>query len=343
VITKETTVSSSNNFTHHQAAHCESGVTSNLLKNSGVPLSEAMSFGIGGGLFFIHVPFVKVMGLPLTSFRSFPGGIFKKTCKRLRIPFEYKTFSNVEKGERAMDEYLARGQAVGVRSNIYWLPYIPQQFRFQFNGHNLVVYGKKPDDTYDVSDPVLEHVSVCSAHAMNKARFAKGVLAPKGLLFFPKQGAAPVDEHMASAIKSGIAEVTNRMIFSPLPFAGIAGIRFLSKKMAQWPKKFDHENQKLQVANVVRMQEEIGTGGAGFRYLYAAFLQEAGTRLDNPVLLAASRNMSEVGDVWREFATLSAKFCKDRLDSPYEDIPKVLLQIADREKAIFKELRGRYL
>jgi len=331
------------NFTHHQAAHCESGVTSNLLINAGLPLSEAMSFGIGGGLFFIHVPFVKVMGLPLTSFRSFPGSIFKKTCKRLDVPYEYKTFGDVEKGERAMDEYLARGQAVGVRSNIYWLPYIPQQFRFQFNGHNLVVYGKKPDDTYDVSDPVLETVSVCSAHAMNKARFAKGVMAPKGLVFFPKPRGGSIDEHLPGAVRAGVAEVANRMLFTPLPFAGISGIKFLSRQMGKWPRRFDHETHKLQVANVVRMQEEIGTGGAGFRYLYAAFLQEAGTRLDKPVLLEASKNMSEVGDVWREFATLAAKFCKDRLDTSYDEIPRILLRIADQEKSIYKDLRGNYL
>jgi len=29
------------------------------------------------------------------------------------------------------------------------------------------------------------------------------------------------------------------------------------------------------------MQEEIGTGGAGFRYIYAAFLQEAADFLED--------------------------------------------------------------
>ena len=37
-------------FPHHQAAHCENGVTSNLLKFYKVPLSEPMVFGIGSGL-----------------------------------------------------------------------------------------------------------------------------------------------------------------------------------------------------------------------------------------------------------------------------------------------------
>ncbi len=331
-------------FSHRQAAHCESGVTSNLLNSAGIELSEAMSFGIGGGLFFIHIPWVKVMGLPLTSYRSFPGTIFKKTCRRLKIPFEYQKYSNQTKGEMALDRHLAAGQAVGVRSNIFWLPYIPQHFRFQFNGHNLVVIKKNQDDTYQISDPVLEHVSICSSHALSKSRYAKGMLAPKGLLFFPIKKSKPIEPELNRAIRAGIKEVTQRMLFSPLPFAGIRGIRYLSQQMATWPKKFaELETQKLQTAQVIRMQEEIGTGGAGFRYLYAAFLQEAGLKFSEPRLIEAALQMSAVGDLWREFATMAAQFCKDRLDGGFAQIPPLLLKIADAEKQIYQDLRRHYL
>ena len=45
------------NFEHHQTAHCENGVASNLLLNKGLKLSEPMIFGIGSGLFLslIHI------------------------------------------------------------------------------------------------------------------------------------------------------------------------------------------------------------------------------------------------------------------------------------------------
>jgi hypothetical protein len=45
------------NFEHHQTAHCENGVASNLLLNKGLKLSEPMIFGIGSGLFFVYLPF----------------------------------------------------------------------------------------------------------------------------------------------------------------------------------------------------------------------------------------------------------------------------------------------
>ena len=43
-------------FKHLQAAHCENGVTTNLLRSVGVDkITEPLSFGIGSGLFFVYI------------------------------------------------------------------------------------------------------------------------------------------------------------------------------------------------------------------------------------------------------------------------------------------------
>ena len=57
-------------FIHSQSAHCESGVCSNLLNHEGLNLSEAMAFGMGGGLFFGYLPFIRINGLPLVTYRA---------------------------------------------------------------------------------------------------------------------------------------------------------------------------------------------------------------------------------------------------------------------------------
>ena len=75
------------NFEHLQAAHCENGVTTNLLRNVGVDkLTEPLGFGIGSGLFFVYIPFLKINNGPAIAFRTMPGLIFKRTCKALGIP-----------------------------------------------------------------------------------------------------------------------------------------------------------------------------------------------------------------------------------------------------------------
>ena len=58
------------NLEHRSAAHCENGAISALLRYHGIDLSEPMIFGLASGLFFSHVPFVDVGGMPLT----FPHG-----------------------------------------------------------------------------------------------------------------------------------------------------------------------------------------------------------------------------------------------------------------------------
>jgi hypothetical protein len=86
------------------------------------------------------------------------------------------------------------------------------------------------------------------------------------------------------------------------------------------------------------MQEEIGTGGGGFRFIYASYLQEAGAKLNNPKLLAASEEMTAVGDQWRQFAVAGATFCKGRPGGTLAKVCDALLKCADMEQATYRKL-----
>ena len=76
------------NFTHRQSAHCENGVVSNLLRFHGLEFDEPMIFGIGSGLFFSYLPFVRLNGIPVASYRIWPGQIFKRFSNRVGIRIE---------------------------------------------------------------------------------------------------------------------------------------------------------------------------------------------------------------------------------------------------------------
>ena len=104
--------------------------------------------------------------------------------------------------------------------------------------------------------------------------------------------------------------------------------------MKKWPEKLGKRKAKLYLGQVVRMQEEIGTGGAGFRFLYAAFLQEAAQKLNNPKLNDISEQMTAVGDLWREFGIAAGRIFKDRYtgNKPYAEISELLLNIKNEEK-----------
>jgi len=145
---------------------------------------------------------------------------------------------------------------------------------------------------------------------------------------------------MARAIKNGIRLATKAMLKYPLPIIGISGIRFLSGRLERWPDRLGHENALLHLGQLIRMQEEIGTGGAGFRFIYAAFLQEAAPHLKDDRFLSFSERMTEIGDRWREFAVKAARNCKGRggPDDSYPEMAKVLRDCADREEKLYQDL-----
>src|SRR5205809_4044028 len=173
-------------FEHLQAAHCENGVTTNLLRSVGVnKLTEPLSFGIGSGIFFIYIPFLKINKGPAIAFRTQPGLIFKRTCKSLGIPVVRKKFSSKEQAEKFLEDCLREGHVVGCQVGVYYLTYFPKEYRFHFNAHNLVVFGKE-DDNYLISDPIMEYTTLLNSYELERVRFAKGPLAPKGQLYYPE-------------------------------------------------------------------------------------------------------------------------------------------------------------
>src|SRR6187401_2405595 len=151
-------------FEHLQAAHCENGVTVSMLRNiiGETRITEPLAFGIGSGLFFVYIPFLKVSGGPAIAYRTQPGLIFKRTCKALGIPVVRKKFSSREQAQKFLEQCIEAGQPVGCQVGVYYLTYFPKEYRFHFNAHNLVVYGRE-NGSYLISDPVMETVTSLSS------------------------------------------------------------------------------------------------------------------------------------------------------------------------------------
>jgi hypothetical protein len=322
-------------FEHTHHAHCESGVMSSMLRHYGLHVSEPMVFGLSNALNFAYIPFVKMGGMPLVAYRSMPKSIIKNIKKNLKIDMKLETFSSKKKGEDRLDELLAEGKIVGAQSSVYWLEYFPKEIRFHFNAHNLLIYGKEGDE-YLISDPVFDKSVRCSKESLSKARFAKGVMAPKGLLYYPVHMPKEID--LKPIVAKNIKKLAKNMLKTPVPIAGLRGIKYLAKNIKKLKNK-DKKYAKLFLAHVVRMQEEIGTGGAGFRFMYASFLQEASEMFDDDKVLAeTSKMMLEVGDEWRDFALMIAKSLKSKKGIDFESISQKLLNICENEGRVYKKM-----
>jgi hypothetical protein len=157
-------------------------------------------------------------------------------------------------------------------------------------------------------------------------------------MYYPTHVPAGID--IRPAIIKGIRKTAYNMVGVPFPLIGARGIRYLAGRMRKWEKNLGPEKASYYLGQVLRMEEEVGTAGAGFRYIYGAFLNEAADVLKQDWLKEASFEMGETANKWREFSYLGSRNCKKRgkADQSYDFLAGLLLEVADREEKIFRKL-----
>ena len=171
---------------------------------------------------------------------------------------------------------------------------------------------------------------------MQKARFAKGALAAKGLMYWLDD--VPLEQDWSKLIRQSVLSTTRILDGMPLPWIGIRGIQHLAGQIDKLDPAQSKYN-RLYLTHIVRMQEEIGTGGAGFRFMYASFLQEAGEKLGDSNLQDASAQLTAIGDHWRQFASACVRASRNKGETPnFAPIADSLRSIALQERGLMKEL-----
>lgn len=325
-------------FQHSQFAHCESGVVSTLLTHYGLKTSEPMAFGITSSLSFVFLPIVKLNNMPLIAYRDLPKNIVKNIEKILGVKVFKRQYKDILEANLELTQLVENEKKlVGLQTSVFYLPYMPENMRFHFNAHNLLVYGKEGKN-YKVSDPVFEDVVKCSEKDLTKARFAKGIFAPKGFVYYPTH--IPTDIDYTTILKKAIRKNAKSML-TPFPFAGVKGMKRLAKAIEKLQNKKGERYIKNYLTHIVRMQEEIGTGGGGFRFLYGAFLQEAKAfDLPQEKLQKASVLITESGDTLRLFALKCVESAKKLEKFNAKEISTVLMKAALLEEEAFKILKN---
>lgn len=331
-------------LSHQPSAHCENGAISTLLRYYGIELSEPMIFGLASGLFFVHLPFVKMSGMPVTAFRTFPGVLFKRITKLLGIKTETRRYLSQERAMKALDHVLIDQKTpVGCVVGMFDLPYLPPEYRFRFNGHNICIIGKdEKTNHYCVLDSNATQKVTISREDLMKVRFAPGGTYPLlGQMYWIKSVPEQLPDMKALVVKS-IRKTCWYMVSQPgfIHIAGANGILYLSRRIRTWEQTMGARRAKLNLAQLIRMLEEIGTGGAGFRFIYGAFLQEAAEKTGLSFLNDYSVRITEIGDLWRVFAYKASRIIKKRAGEnyTYDDLADLLQVIGDKEKAFFREL-----
>lgn len=325
-------------FEHKMAAHCESGTITALLNHAGLEITEPMVFGISSAIFFGY--FNKQPSFPFPTFivRNKPGQMRTNIARRLGVNFYTSKFRDPVEGQKELDKLLDNNTFTAAQVDFFYMNYIPEYLRIHMNVHFISLIGKK-DGKYIVSDCYAPEISEIDSDSLRKGRFAKGNMAPKGFLFFPSH--IPENIDYENAIRKGIKKAAVNMLKIPIPFLGIKGIRRFAKKVVDWPnyaRDIEHLSHEIMKINV--LLEDQGTGGAGFRFIYATFLRQASEIMNDSNLFEMSKRMMEIGDGWRDISIFAARIGKNRDlgQDKLGELSNMIYKRADVEEVFFQDL-----
>jgi hypothetical protein len=329
-------------FRHFMAAHCESGTITALLNYHGMNVTEPMVFGIASGIFFAYMK-PPMMDFPMFVTRNMPGKIITNFAKRTGVKFKTRKFRNQKEAEKELNRLLDQNQPVAVQVDLFFMDYFPAWYRVHINVHFINVIGRE-GNKYFVSDIYHPVIAEIERETFLRGWFAGGSMSKKGLMLYPEFVPAKFD--IEKAVMKGIKSATFNMLKIPVPFLGVKGIRRFADKIVEWPR-YARDNDQLadKIYKIFVLLEEQGTGGGGFRFMFASFLQEASKLLDNPNLSNLSKEIMEIGDGWRDLALAASKVARNRDFSREKlmELGNLIRKRAELEESFFTDLRKEIL
>ena len=310
---------------HHPGRHCASTALCNLVNHHGLRWSEAACFGLGAGLGFWFINFPGASPSRFIHVRS--ADLEEQFFQRIGYPSAGRKYTDPAEGERELCGLLDEGLPVLVLTDIYYLPYFNSNTHFP--GHAVTVWGySRGKKIFYVTDTEREEVLEVSFAQMRKARFCRGIFFNlEGNLFCPDRLAEPVN--MPGMIREALAANSRMMMESTASFQGLAALAKWGEKIIGWRDLPDWQWAARFCYQVI---ERRGTGGGGFRLIYADFLREAAGYLPAVGSSALPDKMAEVGSAWRELA-LTLKAASEKEEPDFSEAAERIAVVHNLEQA----------
>jgi hypothetical protein len=301
------------NYKHKVASHCESGIVRNLLNFNEVDVSEALVFGIGAGIDFVYLNFLKYFSpFPLTIARSQMGKIFKNIEKLCNVNFFYKQLKSTDKAINKINNLIDSDIPVAVCVDMFYMKYLPPFMHIHVPFHFVTLYGRD-ENNYAVSDPYYQNVATITVDTLRTAISTHAMFSKDNLVTYIVN--VPKNINWNEAIINGLKRTCNKMLppafLNAYPILGVSGIKTFAKKILDWPNEYKGIPLREGIIFTATGFEEQGTGGGAFRLIYGAFLQEASKILNIPGLADLAGRMVENGKEWREASRKLIKIGKD--------------------------------
>lgn len=289
---------------HRPGRHCGSSAVRDLLEYHGHNFSEAFCFGLGAGLGITYIDINQGEMPYIVHVRSmsFEPQVFET----LRVPFKWQTFDTKRAAALALQESLSFGIPALLLTDIYHLPYFETQTHFP--GHAIVAWKLDPVDggIYVTDTGRIVAIKVPEIN-LSDARFS--VLHPffhEGNMFAPESIEIKLDKNrIFDAIRFNARTLMGEYSVQGENFIG--GLPAVSKWINEIPKWLASENPRWLFRFAYQVIEKRGTGGGGFRLMYADFLKEVEPIVPKISALGLTGLMRECAMSWTALAELFKK------------------------------------
>lgn len=318
---------------HKPGKHCASSALHDLSQFYHHHLSEPFCFGLGEGLAFFSVPMPGGSPSHRVFLRSVDlEGVF---FRNLGVPFEWKRETDSERALERAEAAIQRNVPVLLRTDLRYLDYY--KTKTHFAGHAIILWGidREKGEAY-VSDTHWEGLQSLPIESLKKARWVESFPIQVQNDFFEvvpfklPQDWAPV---LRKAMR-GNAEAM--LSLGPVEGAcGVFGMERWAEEIPQWAEK---EDAAWTCRFMYQMIEKRGTGGGGFRRLYAGFVKEALPFLPELRAIQASERMESIADRWEELALLMRGFSEKEDIDILNRASKKTEELARMERSFYQSI-----
>lgn len=278
--------------THRPGRHCGSSAIRDLLEFHGLTVSEAMCFGLGSGLGITYLTLPEGPIRFMTHVRSM--GFESRVFEALDEPFRWETYGSEPEAADALDVILDEGRPALLLTDIFHLDYFGS--RTHFPGHAIVAW-KRDDNRVFVTDTERPDLIPVGRSELSRARFS--ALLPfvhNANLYAPRKVHA--NGVSASIVVSAIRQNAGMLLRGDTN----NGISALDTWLSDLPRWITLDDWRWAARFAYQIIEKRGTGGGGFRTMYAEFLGEAAALDRRIVQLSLVGLMQESARRWTELA-----------------------------------------
>lgn len=304
-------------YTEFGGAHPETAALTNVLAASEVraphtdaPFSEALLFGIGGGLGAGYILWefeehnIKILVLGFHNQWQYPMRYFQGLCDRINVTITMPEFGSRKAADAALDNALEREQPAVAWVDRAYLPYLqlPEAMKGHI-GHIVAVCGKDAATVW-VDDRATAPFAV-TQQEFAKARGRIGSYKNRLLLV---EGVQSCD--LPAAVTAGLRACVEHLS-SPSDSFSLPALRKWAKMMTDeknkkgWPKLF---HEPIGLYSTLRSTFEgiaLEVGDGALRGLYAKFLHEAADITGNERLRDVAALYEKLAESWSQLAEVA--------------------------------------